>query len=79
VDQNGSLDAARDAITDVLEGLGKQDITKEEVERAKTKMLKNREMQMNDPNRVGITLSEWAAQGDWQFRQITGRVIRAAG
>ncbi len=43
-------------------------ITAEEVESANWKRgLKNRELLMNDSNRIGIALSDWAAKGDWRL------------
>ena len=54
-------------MTEELEKLGSQKPTKEEVERSKTKLLAYREQQMKDANRIGVTLSEWAAQGDWRL------------
>lgn len=42
-------------------------ITKEEVDRAKGQLLKNIELALNDPNRVGLEMSEWIAQGDWRL------------
>jgi zinc protease len=38
-----------------------------EVERAKLKLAKNRDLLMNDSNRIGIALSDWAARGDWRL------------
>ena len=57
----------RDAMTEILESLGTTKITDEEVTRAKTKLLKDRELQMADSNRIGVALSEWAAKGDWRL------------
>ena len=67
VDKANALEAVRDLLTDNLEKLGTEKIADEEVARAKTKLAKNRELQMNDANRIGITLSEWAATGDWRL------------
>jgi zinc protease len=41
--------------------------SKEEVERAKTRLLKNIELEMNDSQAVALDLSEYAAQGDWRL------------
>jgi zinc protease len=67
LDRGNSLEAVRDTLIDVLEGLRKDPITTEEVERAKRKLLKDRELLMTKSNQIGITLSEWAAQGDWRL------------
>lgn len=58
---------ARETLIKVMENLHTTKITKEEVDRAKKKLLKNREMLMTDPNRVGRTLSEWVSKGDWRL------------
>ena len=42
-------------------------MTQEEVDRARQKILKDRELAAADPNRIAIELSEWAAQGDWRL------------
>jgi zinc protease len=62
-----SLDAARAAMIETIEAAGKTAPTKEEVERAKTGLLKNIELALNDPNRVGLEMSEWIALGDWRL------------
>ena len=67
VPKGKSLDDARDTMLSVIESLGEQGVTKEEVERARQTLLKERELSDADPNRVAIELSEWAAQGDWRL------------
>ena len=51
----------------VVEEVARSGVTKEEVDRARQRFLKNRELAAADPNRIGIELSEWAAQGDWRL------------
>lgn len=60
-------DEVRKALVDVLEQLPQKPFTDEEVDRAKTQLLKNRENLMADSGRVAITLSEWAGCGDWRL------------
>lgn len=62
-----SVEAARDAMLDTIENAAKTAPTKEEVERAKTSLLKDIELSLNDPNRVGLGMSEYIAQGDWRL------------
>ncbi len=62
-----SLDTAKAAMLTVIEGLVKEPPTPEEVERAKTKILKNIELGLNDSTQVGVTLSEPASLGDWRL------------
>ncbi|HXF04670.1 MAG TPA: pitrilysin family protein [Blastocatellia bacterium] len=67
VRQDASLDAARDALLQTIEEFAKTPPTAEEVERARTQLLKQIELNLNSPDRVGIELSEWAAMGDWRL------------
>jgi zinc protease len=62
-----SLDDVRKVMVDVLDSLANQETTDEEVERAKNAYAKAFAMLMNDSGRVGIRLTESAAQGDWRL------------
>src|SRR5436189_3612539 len=42
-------------------------VTMEEVERAKTKLLKEVELMFNNSENFGMMLSEYIAQGDWRL------------
>ncbi|HOX47119.1 MAG TPA: pitrilysin family protein [Myxococcota bacterium] len=57
----------RDGMLAVLEGLAQKPVTPEEVERARTSLLKQIELLLNSSERVGIVLSEFAAMGDWRM------------
>jgi zinc protease len=59
-----------DQMLGVTEGLAGAPITEEEVERAKTRRLKNIKLAMNDSGRIGVRLSEWEALGDWRMHFI---------
>jgi zinc protease len=67
VPKGKSLDEVRETILSVVERIGEQGVTAEEVERARQQLLKARDMAAADPNRVAIQLSDWAAQGDWRL------------
>ena len=67
VRKENSLDDARDILTKTVEGLAANPPTKEEVDRAKTSILKNIELTLNASDRVGLAMSEYAAQGDWRL------------
>jgi zinc protease len=67
VRKENSLDEARDITLKVVEDLASAPPTKEEVERAKTELLKQIEMVLNDNTRVGLSLSEPASAGDWRL------------
>ncbi len=58
---------AKKVMLETLENIGDKPMTKEEVERAKTSILKNIELTFNDPNRVGLAMSEFIALGDWRL------------
>jgi len=59
--------AALSKAKEIVEGLKANPITDEEVERARTKFLKNFRIAMADSNRVGVALTEAAANGDWRL------------
>ncbi|MFY9226145.1 MAG: pitrilysin family protein [Blastocatellia bacterium] len=67
VRQDSSLDEAKDIMIKTIENIANEPPTQEEVERAKTALLKEFELTLNDPNRVGLTLSEFQAMGDWRL------------
>lgn len=62
-----SLDEVRDILLKTVEGFTGTPPTKEEVERARTQLLKQFELTLNSSDRVGLELSEWMAQGDWRL------------
>ncbi len=68
VPQAGSLEKARAAMIDVLENSwDSAPVTDEEVERASQQILKSREIESSDSQRIAVSLSDWAAQGDWRL------------
>lgn len=62
-----SLDEAKSILLAEVEGIAKKPVTAEEVDRARRKILKNRELAADNSSRLAIELSEWAAQGDWRL------------
>lgn len=67
VRQEDSLDEARQAYLSTVEDIRREPPKTEEVERARTQLLKNIDLALNDVNRVGLSLSEWVAMGDWRL------------
>ena len=61
------LDTARRVLTNTLDNLGSATFTAEEVARAKTDLIRNAELLLNNSERVGYELTEWAAMGDWRL------------
>lgn len=74
--QEQSLDDARGILLKVVEDVAKNPITKEEVERAKTNLLKEIELRLNSVEDVGLEMSEWIGYGDWRLLFITRDRIR---
>ncbi|MFL5329597.1 MAG: M16 family metallopeptidase [Gemmataceae bacterium] len=62
-----NLDAVREIMLAEVESIAKKPITPDEVEKAKRKLIKGREMLMNDSSRVAVTLSNWLSKGDWRL------------
>jgi zinc protease len=60
--------AVEDALFRVIDNLGKEPPTAEEVNRAKTNILKNFELAANNTASIARALSENIASGDWRLR-----------
>ena len=67
VRQGDSLEAARDAMLATIEGITTTPPTKDEVERARSQILKNIELALNNSDQIGVTLSEFIGAGDWRL------------
>jgi zinc protease len=61
------IDKARDAMAAVLDGIAKEPISAEELERARTQWINGWEQGFTDPEVIGIALSESIALGDWRL------------
>jgi zinc protease len=86
VPRENSLDDVRDILLSTVENIGAQGVTPEEVNRAKQQILTERERASADTPQVGISLSEWVAQGDWRLyflsrdyiERVTPEAVKAA-
>lgn len=68
VPSSGSIERARAALIDVMEKSFRDNpVTEKEVERAVQQILKQRELQASETDRIAVSLSDWAAQGDWRL------------
>ena len=67
VRKDQSLDTAKDELLKTIDELTTKPITKEEVERAQQALLKNIELNLKNTEFIGLTISDWAAQGDWRL------------
>ena len=61
------LQATWTAMGETLEGVIRNPVTGEEVERARVALLKGIEQVFNNPERIALQLSEWASMGDWRL------------
>ncbi|MEC7681017.1 MAG: insulinase family protein, partial [Planctomycetota bacterium] len=65
---DGSLESARAALVEAMErSFTEEPITDKEVGRAVQQILKQRELQASNTDRIAVSLSDWAAQGDWRL------------
>ena len=67
VRQDDPLDSARVALERTIDSAVTVVPAAEEVERGKTALLRNIELNLNNSSTVGLWLSEWAAMGDWRL------------
>ncbi len=67
VRKENSMDEAKSVLLSTLDDLADNPPTEDEVERAKARILKNWELSYNSSDRVGMTMSEYIAQGDWRL------------
>ena len=72
------IDDARKAFLSTLDGLASAPFTKEELDRARTQLLKQIDLTLNVTSRVGIELSEWIGMGDWRLFFLHRDRIRKA-
>jgi zinc protease len=62
-----SLETARDTMIAIVEQIASRPVTDEEVNRAKAEYAKAFDLTLNNPEAVGIQLTEYAAAGDWRL------------
>jgi zinc protease len=67
VPPDSSRDEVCETIINTVESIGSKGVSPEEVNRARQQILKAREMAATDTSRIAVSLSEWAAQGDWRL------------
>lgn len=68
VSADKSIETARQTLVDLMENAFEDEpITEVELERAKTQILKARELEANNTDQLAVSLSDWAAQGDWRL------------
>ena len=67
VDKSSTPEAVRDGLIEVMEKLGEAKASESEVERAKTKLAREFELELANSNGLARVLSEWQARGDWRL------------
>src|SRR5436305_8527920 len=67
VTKNSTPEEIRDLLNSTVEQISVTGVTAEEVNRARQQILKQREMAAANTAQIGVSLSEWAAQGDWRL------------
>ncbi|MGE0772531.1 MAG: M16 family metallopeptidase [Cyclobacteriaceae bacterium] len=75
--KENSLDVAKQKMTETLDEVTTRPITAEEVERAKSEILKQLDLMFNSSEQVGLVLSEAIGAGDWRLLHITRDRIKA--
>lgn len=67
VPEDNSIEDARRALIDAAESFGREEVTEEEVSRAKLELLNQYEKLLSNTQRLALRLSESASQGDWRL------------
>jgi zinc protease len=67
LNKTDSLDAARTTMLDTIDGVVKEPPSKDEVDRARNRLMKDMDMNLRDSERIGLFISEWNAKGDWRL------------
>ncbi len=74
----GDPQPARAAMVETIESFAREPVTETELQRARAKWLKNWEQTFNNPEAVGLVLSESVAQGDWRLFFLARDRVRDA-
>jgi zinc protease len=71
------VDKARAAMLETLESVASEPVTDEEFKRAQAKWLNDWDQAFTNPEKVGVSLSESVAQGDWRLFFLQRDQIKA--
>jgi len=77
VRQGDSLQTARQTLLNTIDAITSQPPTTEEVARARTQLLKQIDLNLNNSGNIGRTLSEWIGMGDWRLYFLHRDRLRA--
>jgi zinc protease len=64
-------------LIDIAEKPAAKPVTDEEVERARTQILSDIDLQLNNSEQVGLAMSDWAGIGDWRMMFLHRDRLRA--
>jgi zinc protease len=68
VPMDASLDTAETTLLDLMEhSFAEEPVTEKELNRAVQQILKARELESANTGQLAVSLSDWAAQGDWRL------------
>ena len=65
--QESSIDDAEKTMLQTIDAVVSNPATREEVERARTRLVKEIDLTLNSADRVGLQMSEWIGAGDWRL------------
>ncbi len=71
-----SIDKAKEAMFGTIDELTTKPVTADEVDKAKSKLLKDFEETYRNTEYTGLTLSEYIAQGDWRLAFLYRDVLK---
>ncbi|MBC8024047.1 MAG: insulinase family protein [Burkholderiales bacterium] len=75
---SASLETARATLVKTLDAIAAEPVTQAEVDRARTKYLKDFEQTVSDPEKIGVALSTSIAMGDWRLFFLQRDQVRKA-
>ncbi len=67
LNKTGSLDDVEKTMLGVIDGVVAEPPSKDEVDRARTRILNATEQRLKNTAGVGLNLSEWGSMGDWRL------------
>jgi len=65
--QDQNIEDAKETLLKTIASVSTEPPSKEEVERAKTKLLKSIDLALTNSEQIGLAMSEYAASGDWRL------------
>jgi zinc protease len=76
VPKDGSLVTAHETMLQTIDDLTRNEPAEDEVERARTRLLKDIELNLNDSELICLVMSEYMAMGDWRLYFLRRDQIR---